>query len=110
MAGANVSAWVTLAAGGLGVYGVTSEDLDGIAEYPRSLVGTRLALLFRDLGHGKVKISFRSVRGVDVNALAKQFGGGGHARAAGALVSGTVDEVRERVLSAARAMIATGTP
>ena len=106
---ANGIAWVTVAAGALEKYGVTGEDLDGIAEYPRSLVGTRLALLFRDLGHGKVKISFRSVRGVDVNALAKLFGGGGHARAAGALVSGTVDEVRERVLIAARAMMTAGT-
>ncbi len=73
---------------------VSGENLDGIAEYPRSVIGVRLALLFRDLGHGKVKISFRSVRGVDANALAKQFGGGGHARASGALVSGTLDEVR----------------
>ncbi len=98
-------AWVTIAAGALEKYGVSSEDLDGIAEYPRSVKGMRLAILFRDLGHSRVKISFRSVRGVDVNALAKQFGGGGHARASGALVSGTLDEVREKVLTAARAML-----
>ncbi len=61
--------------------------------------------MFRDLGHAKVKISFRSVRGVDANALAKQFGGGGHARASGALVSGTLDQVREKVLLAAREML-----
>lgn len=95
-------AWVTIADGALEKYGVTAEDLDGIAEYPRSIAGVRLALLFRDLGHGKVKISFRSVRGMDCNALAKRFGGGGHARASGALVSGTVIEVREEVLAAAR--------
>jgi phosphoesterase RecJ-like protein len=98
-------AWVTIAAGALEKYDVSAEDLDGIAEYPRSVKGMRLAILFRDLGHGRVKISFRSVRGVDVNALAKQFGGGGHARASGALVSGTLDEVREKVLLAARAML-----
>ncbi len=98
-------AWVTVAQGALERYDVTSEDLDGVAEYPRSIAGVRLALLFRDLGHGKVKISFRSVRGVDANALAKQFGGGGHARASGALVSGGIDEVRERVLAAARGML-----
>ncbi len=99
-------AWVTIPAGALERYGVTSEDLDGIAEYPRSIAGVRLALLFRDLGHGKVKISFRSVRGVDCNALARQFGGGGHARASGALVAGSVADVRDRVLAAARAMLA----
>ena len=84
---------------------MSGEDLDGIAEYPRSVCGVRLAVLFRDLGHGKVKISFRSVRGVDANALAKQFGGGGHARASGALVGGTLDEVRAKVLAAAREML-----
>jgi phosphoesterase RecJ-like protein len=99
-------AWVSIAAGALEKYNVLSEDLDGIAEYPRSILGVRLALLFRDLGHGKVKISFRSVGGVDSNALARQFGGGGHARASGALVSGSLEDVRTKVLTAAREMLA----
>lgn len=98
-------AWVTIAAGALEKYDVSSEDLDGIAEYPRSVKGVRLAIMFRDLGHAKVKISFRSVRGVDANALAKQFGGGGHARASGAMVAGSLDQVREKVLLAAREML-----
>ena len=98
-------AWISIAAGAMEKYGVSGENLDGIAEYPRSVERVRLALLFRDLGHGKVKVSFRSVRGVDANALAKQFGGGGHARASGALVSGRLDEVREKVLAAATAML-----
>src|SRR5690606_16723977 len=94
-------AWLEIAAGSLEAYGLTSEDLDGIAEYPRAIAGTRVAVLFRDLGHGKVKVSFRSTD-VDVNALARRFGGGGHARASGALVTGTLDSVRSQVLSAAR--------
>jgi phosphoesterase RecJ-like protein len=102
---ANGLAWVSIAAGALEKYEVSGEDLDGIAEYPRSVSGVRLALLFRDLGHGKVKISFRSVRGVDANALAKQFGGGGHARASGALVSGTLEDVKSRVIAAARELL-----
>jgi phosphoesterase RecJ-like protein len=103
-------AWLSVAAGALEKYEVAGEDLDGIAEYPRSIAGTRLAVLFRDLGHGKVKVSFRSVGGVDSNALARVFGGGGHARASGALVAGTLDEVRDRVLAAAREMIGTRKP
>ncbi|MGH7653814.1 MAG: DHH family phosphoesterase [Gemmatimonadaceae bacterium] len=98
-------AWVSIPAGALEKYDVSSESLDGIAEYPRSVIGVKLALLFRDLGHGKVKISFRSVRGVDANALARQFGGGGHARASGAMVAGTLEEVRTRVIAAAREML-----
>jgi phosphoesterase RecJ-like protein len=99
-------AWITVAAGALETHGVSSEDLDGIAEYPRSIAGMRLAILFRDLGHGKVKVSFRSVRGVDANELARRFGGGGHARASGALIEGTLDKVREQVLVEARSMLA----
>jgi phosphoesterase RecJ-like protein len=97
--------WVDVHNGLLDRHNVTAEDLDGVAEYPRSIEGTRLALLFRDLGHGKVKVSFRSVGDVDSNALARQFGGGGHARASGALIAGTLDEVRTRVLDQARAFI-----
>jgi bifunctional oligoribonuclease and PAP phosphatase NrnA len=101
-------AWISVPAGALERYDLTSEDLEGIVEHPRSLSGTRLALFFRDLGYGKVKVSFRSTGDVDVNRFARQFGGGGHARAAGALVPGTMDEVRARVVAAARAFVRSG--
>lgn len=100
-------AWVSLPAGALERYGVRSEELDGIAEYPRSVSGTRMALFFRDLGHGQVKVSFRSTAGVDVNAFARRFGGGGHARAAGALIAGALSDVRARVVGAARQFVET---
>ncbi len=101
-------AWVRIEAGALERHGVSSEDLDGVSEYPRSVAGVRLALLFRDLGHGKVKVSFRSVAGVNVNTLARTFGGGGHARASGALVNGTMPEVESQVLGAARSLLESG--
>jgi phosphoesterase RecJ-like protein len=98
--------WISVAAGAAEQYGLRSEDLEGIAEHPRSIGGTRLALFFRDLGHDKVKVSFRSTGDVDVNKFAKQFGGGGHARAAGALVEGNIDSVRHKVVAAAREFLA----
>ncbi len=98
-------AWISVPAGAMERYGLRSEDLDGIVEHPRSILGTRLALFFRDLGHGKVKVSFRSTGDVDVNAFARQFGGGGHAKAAGALIAGGLDDVRERVVGAAREFV-----
>ena len=87
---------------------MTSEDLEGIVEHPRSISGTRLALFFRDLGYGKVKVSFRSTGDVDVNRFARTFGGGGHAKAAGALIPGSMEDVRMRVVSAARAYVSNG--
>jgi phosphoesterase RecJ-like protein len=94
--------WLSMHAGALEKYGVRQEDLDGIVEHARSIAGTRMALFFRDLGYGKVKISFRSTGDVDVNAFARQFGGGGHVKASGALIPGSLDDVRDRVIAAAR--------
>jgi phosphoesterase RecJ-like protein len=101
--------WISLPAGVLERYNVRSEELDGLAEHPRSIAGTRMALFFRDLGHGQVKVSFRSTGAVDVNAFARQFGGGGHAKASGALIAGSLDVVRETVVSAAREFLVNGT-
>jgi phosphoesterase RecJ-like protein len=98
--------WLTMGADALERHGVKAEDLDGIVEHARSIAGTRMALLFRDLGHGKVKVSFRSVGGTDVNAFARQFGGGGHAKASGAMMPGSLDAVRDQVVDAARALLA----
>jgi phosphoesterase RecJ-like protein len=94
-------------AGTLEKYDVRQEDLDGIVEYARSVAGTRMALFFRDLGYGKVKVSFRSTGEVDVNSFARQFGGGGHAKASGALVAGSLADVRDRVISAAHDFLTT---
>lgn len=98
--------WISVEAGAPETHGLKSEDLDGIAEHPRSVAGTKLAIFFRDLGHGKVKVSFRSAGEVDVNAFAKEFGGGGHAKASGALIAGTLEEVRHDVVAAARLFLA----
>ncbi|HJQ20409.1 MAG TPA: DHH family phosphoesterase [Gemmatimonadaceae bacterium] len=98
-------AWLSMRAGAMEHYHVRQEDLDGIVEHARAIAGTRMAVFFRDLGHGKVKASFRSTGGVDVNAFARKFGGGGHARAAGALIAGSLDDVRERVLAEARGVL-----
>jgi phosphoesterase RecJ-like protein len=99
-------AWLDVPAGALERHGLRSEDLDGIPEYPRMIAGTKVAMIFRDLGHGKVKVSFRSTGDADVHALARQFGGGGHAKASGAMVSGTLDDVRAQVLARAREAVA----
>jgi phosphoesterase RecJ-like protein len=99
--------WISVPAGAAEQYGLRSEDLEGIAEHPRSIGGTRLAVFFRDLGHDKVKVSFRSTGDVDVNKFARLFGGGGHARAAGALIEGDLEVVRKKVVAAAREFLAT---
>jgi phosphoesterase RecJ-like protein len=103
-------AWVTVPAGALERHGVTPDDLDGIVEHARSIAGVRLALLFRQIANGRIKVSFRSMGSVDSAALAQAFGGGGHHKAAGASLEGSVASVQERVLHAARLALNGGTP
>ncbi|MBI1967966.1 MAG: DHH family phosphoesterase, partial [Gemmatimonadetes bacterium] len=95
-------AWVTVPPGALERHGATPDDLDGIVEFPRSIAGVRMALLFRQIASGRIKVSFRSMGDVDVAALAQRFGGGGHRKAAGASFEGTMAEIQEQVLTAAR--------
>src|SRR5881275_3295935 len=95
-------AWVTVPPDALDRHGATADDLDGIVEFPRSIAGVRLALLFRQIANGRVKVSFRSIGDVDVAELAHRFGGGGHARAAGASLEGSIAEAQQEVLAAAR--------
>ncbi len=95
-------AWVTVPPGALERHGATADDLDGIVEVPRSISGMRMALLFREIAAGRVKVSLRSVGTVDVAAFAKPFGGGGHTKASGLSMEGSLAEVQARVLGAAR--------
>ncbi|HEX6587619.1 MAG TPA: bifunctional oligoribonuclease/PAP phosphatase NrnA [Longimicrobiales bacterium] len=92
---------ITIPEGSMERLGVGPEDLDGIIEHARSIEGTEVALLFRQTG-GSTKVSLRSNGATDVNAIARAFGGGGHVKAAGALIGGPMERNRSRVLDAVR--------
>jgi phosphoesterase RecJ-like protein len=98
-------AWVTVPPGALDRHDVDPDDLDGIVEHARSVRGVRMAMLFREMSGGRTKVSFRSVGDVDVAALARQFGGGGHRKAAGVAISGALAAVQSDVLHAARQLL-----
>lgn len=98
-------AWVTVPPGAIERHGVSSDDLDGVVEFPRSIEGVRMALLFREIAQGRVKVSLRSVGDVDVAAFAKAYGGGGHTKAAGLSLTGSLAEVQATVLQAARSYL-----
>ena len=58
-----------------------------------------ISVLFIEQENGAVKVSWRSVKGLDVSGIAAQFGGGGHASAAGADIKGSLEEVKNMVLA-----------
>lgn len=88
--------------------GSTQEDYEGLIDHARSLNGSRVAILFRETGPTETKVSLRSSGPIDVNAIARQFGGGGHVKAAGATIPLPAAEVVERVLAAVRAAVSRG--
>lgn len=65
----------------------------------------QVALLFRELTGGRIKVSLRSKGAVDVHRLAAEFGGGGHRNASGIVLSGGLWEVSETVTARARALL-----
>jgi phosphoesterase RecJ-like protein len=85
------------------------EDISGLVEQIARANGMRVALLFNEHDAGMIKVSCRTsawAPSVDASALMTPFGGGGHVRAAGALITGDVTAVREAVLRAAREALA----
>lgn len=89
-------------------FGARAEDASGLVEQIARSTGMRVAILFNEELPGQVKVSIRTSAeppAVDASALAARFGGGGHIRAAGAIIRGILDDVRARVLSEARAAL-----
>ena len=83
-----------------------ADDLDGVVEHARAVRGVHLAILFRHVTGGRIKVSFRSVGAVDVAELARRFGGGGHTKASGVAIVGGLDEVQRAVLEESRSYLA----
>jgi phosphoesterase RecJ-like protein len=82
--------------------GTTDEDTENFVNFLRAVDGTRVAVLFREIEPKHIKVSFRSREGVDVSAIARQFGGGGHPAAAGCRVHQSLRSAVEAVLGAVR--------
>ena len=86
--------------------GCQAADIDAQVEIPRAIEGIAVAILFTEGEPGKVRMNFRGERGVPVLELATKFGGGGHHASAGARMSGTLQEVMDRILPAALEFVA----
>ncbi len=85
--------------------GATDGDVDGLVNYARAVEGVEVGVLLREVDGGKVRINLRSRSRVDVADLAQGFGGGGHARAAGATAEGPLAQAEAAVVNAAAARL-----
>ncbi|MBK5099218.1 MAG: bifunctional oligoribonuclease/PAP phosphatase NrnA, partial [Gemmatimonadetes bacterium] len=64
-----------------------------------------IAVLFRGLPDGRTKVSLRSAGEADVAAIARELGGGGHTKAAGALVNQSLAATQDAVMAAIRKVL-----
>ena len=78
-------------------YGVEGKDLDGIVSQLRLTEGVEVAMFLYELETQSFKVSLRSNGKVDVSKIAVYFGGGGHMRAAGCDLQGSVYDVINNV-------------
>lgn len=82
------------------------EDSEGLIDLIRAIRGVQLAVFFEELPDGKIRVSMRSKdRQLDVCQIATEFGGGGHALAAGIRMPGPLEVAKPQVLDAIRRRI-----
>lgn len=86
-------------------FNITSKDLDGIIDQLRVISGVECAIFLHEVEDSVYKISFRSNDYLDVNKVANEFGGGGHVRASGCTLQGSVEGIISRLLTAVEKQI-----
>lgn len=94
-------AWFQIKRSQLGKRKIVFDLSEHILTFARGIKDVEVVLLFKEnLGtSNQVRVNFRSQGEVNVNKIARFFGGGGHKTASGATINGTLESVRRRVLA-----------
>lgn len=80
--------------------GAHQEDTENLINIPRAIAGVRVAVFFKAFKDGVVRASMRSRGDLDVQAVARTFGGGGHRNASGCSIEGSLQQARATLLKA----------
>lgn len=75
------------------------EDVEGFVNHTRSLCGVEVGLLLREEAPRRYRVALRSKGRVDVSAIARLYGGGGHHNAAGATVDGEPETIQRELFT-----------
>ena len=79
--------------------GATYEDTDGIVNFPMSVKDIAAVAFFKEVGPDDWRVSMRSKGSVDVSAIARSYGGGGHKNAAGCSARGELVELQQMFMA-----------
>lgn len=88
--------------------GAKREDAKDLVNYACALGQVQVAILFKEAQDGKVKVSLRSKGDIDVNKIASLYGGGGHSKAAGCLLSTDIPKAKRIILKTVKAALSNG--
>ncbi len=81
----------------LAACGVDKAALDAIKPLTRQIEGVEIGITVKEEDNGKVGISIRTGENADASAICANFGGGGHVRAAGCEIKGSIEEAKEKI-------------
>ncbi|MFC1514239.1 bifunctional oligoribonuclease/PAP phosphatase NrnA [candidate division KSB1 bacterium] len=82
--------------------GAKREEIEGFVDFPMTIQGVEVSILFLEVPNRGTKISLRSIKTIDVQKLAAQFGGGGHKHASGIRLFDTgIDDAEKMVIEEA---------
>jgi phosphoesterase RecJ-like protein len=85
--------------------GVEPAEFDGLASIPLSVEDVIIGITIKQRHENVYKLSVRTTDEMDASAFCRNFGGGGHIRAAGCEIEGTLEEVKQKVLDAVKAAL-----
>lgn len=80
--------------------GANEDDIDGLSQYPRRIEGVEIGITMRQADENMWRVSMRSNGVVDVSEICQIFDGGGHLRAAGCNVEGSLTQAKKELLDA----------
>jgi len=76
--------------------GGTYEDTEGLINLPLTVKEIQAVVFFKENGPNDWRISMRSKGDIDINVVAKQFGGGGHKNASGCSARGAFEDLKKQ--------------
>ncbi|GKX31745.1 1-pyrroline-5-carboxylate dehydrogenase [Vallitalea longa] len=95
----------TLSTEELEEYDCNKKDTESIVQILNEVTESECAIFIMQVSSDEYKISLRSRNNVDVCAIAREFGGGGHIKASGCTISGNLTSIKERLINVVKRQI-----
>lgn len=85
--------------------GIEASEFEGLTSITLQVEGVQIGILVKQRSENRYKISVRTTEEIDACAFCNQFGGGGHVRAAGCELTGTLQEVKDKLINAVKGVL-----